>query len=92
MSKLKFLEKSGLNVGGKHRYDAVYRCMLCGKYMVLGNPVELEYNQLPEVCGAIVKNQIFAGNPYLHQAPMQIPCKCADGNCGMAYFAGMMRV
>jgi len=73
-------------------YDICYKCMLCGRLLVLDNPQNIPYDSLPELCGKIIKNQQFICNPILHQAPLQIPCKCKDGNCGMAYFAGMIKI
>ena len=37
-----------------------------------GEPREIPYNELPRLLGAVVRNQQFVGNPYLHQAPMHI--------------------
>lgn len=39
----------------------------------------------------IVWKMPIAGNPYLYEASMQIPHKCKDGNCGIAYFAGFRK-
>jgi hypothetical protein len=72
-------------------YIAVYKCQLCGTLLTYGDPKEIPYEVLPEICAKVIQNQQFAGNPYLYQAPMQIPHKCKDGNCGMAYFAGFMQ-
>ena len=74
------------------RYNVTYKCQLCGTIIRYGDAFEMEYNQLPEFCGKVIQNQLFAGNPHLHQAPMQIPHKCQDGNCGMAYFSGLKGV
>ena len=73
------------------KYHAVYKCPLCGKLLKLGDSVEIPYDELPNILGSIVKNQQFAGNPYLHKAPMYIPCKCDNGNAGLAQFAGFMK-
>lgn len=56
--------------------------------IVFGEPTEIPYDALPALCAKVVGNQQFLGNPYLYQAPMQIPHKCLDGSCGMAYFSG----
>lgn len=79
------------STGEIHKYYAVYKCQLCGKLQRLGEAQEIPYNSLPELCAKVIQNQLFAGNPYLHQAPMHVPHKCADGNCGMSIFAGFMR-
>ena len=34
----------------------------------------------------------FAGNPYLHQAPMHVLHNCSDGSVGIAMFAGVRTV
>ena len=73
------------------KYIPVYKCQLCNTLIQYGNPQEIPYESLPELCNRVVSNQLFAGNPYLHTALMQIPHKCENGNCGMAYFAGFMR-
>lgn len=73
------------------RYYAVYICPLCGKRLRLPNSAEIPYDKLPEMLGNVIQNQQFAGNAYLHKAPMQIPCKCGDGNAGLAQFAGFVQ-
>ena len=73
------------------KYIAVYKCQLCGTLIQYGEPQEMPYEALPEICAQVINNQLFAGNPYLHTAHMQIPHKCKNGNCGMAYFAGFAR-
>ena len=73
------------------KYWAVYKCPLCGKLSRLGDSVEIPYDKLPELLGQIMKNQLFAGNPYLHKAPLYIPCKCNNGNAGLAQFAGFVQ-
>lgn len=70
------------------RYKAVYKCPLCNELFSIGNSVEIPYNSLPELCAKVIRNQHFAGNPYLYQAPMHVPHQCSDGNCGLAIFAG----
>ena len=74
------------------RVRAVYKCLLCGRLLSTGQAQEVPSDALPELCGKVVRNQMFAGNPWLHQAPMQIPCRCQDGSCGMAWFAGFKKV
>lgn len=73
------------------KYYATYKCSLCGKLMVYGEPQVVPYDALPSLCGRVVKDQMFINNPALYQAPMQMPCKCIDGSCGMAYFAGFKK-
>lgn len=73
------------------KYWAVYKCPLCGKLSRLGDSVEIPYDELPNLLGKVMQNQLFAGNPYLHKAPLHIPCKCDNGNAGLAQFAGFMR-
>ena len=70
----------------------VYKCPLCGKLSRLPNESDIPYDELPKVLGSIVRNQQFFGNPALYQAPMYIVCKCADGNAGLAHFAGFVKV
>lgn len=70
----------------------VYKCLLCGQLLTTGQAQDIPYNELPGLLGKVVQNQLFAGNPYLYQAPMHIPCRCRDGSAGMAYFAGFKRV
>lgn len=69
-----------------------YKCPLCNRILLYGNPSEVPYDKLPDLLGMVIKNQQFAGNPYLHQVPMHIPCKCPNGNAGLASFAGFMKV
>ena len=73
------------------KYWAVYKRQLCGKLYKIGDSIEVPYDKLPELLGKVVQNQLFAGNPYLHKAQMYIPCKCDNGNAGLAQFAGFMQ-
>ena len=74
------------------KYVPVYKCLICNTLIKYGEPKEVPYDLLPETCAKIIQNQLFAGNPYLYKAPMQIVHKCKNSNCGMAYFAGFMQV
>ncbi|MPN29518.1 hypothetical protein SDC9_176971 [bioreactor metagenome] len=74
------------------KYIAVYKCQLCDALVQYGEPQEISYELLPEICAKVIHNQLFAGNPYLYKVQMQIPHKCKNGDYGMAYFAGFMRV
>lgn len=73
------------------KYWAVYKCPLCGKLSRLGDSVELPYDKLPEILASVIKNQQFLGHPLLYRAPLHIPCKCDNGNAGLAQFAGFMQ-
>lgn len=73
------------------KYAAAYRCPLCKRLLLADNSFEIEYDQLPGLLGKCVCNQRFVGNPALHKVPMQIVCKCADGNAGLAQFAGFVK-
>lgn len=70
------------------KYRAMYKCLLCGRMIAFGEPQEVPYDMLPELLGKVVQNQLFAGNPYLHKASMQIPHNCSNGAGGLAWFAG----
>lgn len=73
------------------KYAATYKCQLCDRLIQYGEAKEIPYEELPELCAKVIKNQMFAGNQYLYHAPMQIPHKCKNGNGGMAYFAGFLK-
>ena len=73
------------------KYIAVYKCPLCGAAVQYGNPRQVPYDMLPDLCLQVVKNQRFIGT-MLYEAPMHIPHKCSDGSCGMAHFAGFMKI
>ena len=72
------------------KYRAAYKCQLCGVILYTGEAIEIPYDELPNLLGRVVRNQKFAGNPYLYQAPMHIPHKCRDGSAGLAQFAGFV--
>lgn len=72
------------------KYKPVYKCPLCNQLIQYGNSVEVPYDKLPDVLAKFVRNQQFAGNPYLYQAPMNIPHKCKNGGAGLASFAGLL--
>lgn len=74
------------------KFRAAYKCPLCNRILLSGEANDIPYDKLPELLDMVIKNQLFAGNPYLHQAPMHIPCKCPDLNAGLAAFAGFMLV
>lgn len=73
------------------KYWAVYKCPLCGKLLRIGDSVEIPYNELLSILGKVMQNQTFINNPYLYKSPMYIPCKCDNGNAGLAQFAGFMQ-
>ena len=73
------------------KYSAIYKCPLCGQLIRYGQPHEVPYDELPRLLGKVVQNQLFAGNPVLHEAPMHIPHKCKDGSAGLSYFAGFLK-
>ena len=70
---------------------AAYKCSLCGKILKYGDTKEVPKEKLPELCAEVVKNQFWQNHPLFHKVLMQIPHECADGSCGMAYFAGFLR-
>ena len=74
------------------KYAALYKCPLCGRRLQYGEARQVSPEQLPELLGKVIRNQLFAGNPALYQAPMYIPCQCTDGSAGLAAFAGFMRM
>ena len=68
-----------------------FRCSLCGEF-VFGNPIDdMPDAQMAVFCRKFVRNQEFVSNPYLQQAPMHTVHNCADGSCGIAYFAGIKK-
>lgn len=73
------------------KYRMAYKCQLCGAVVTSPRVNDVPYNDLPKLCANVVKNQMFMGNQYLYNEPMQVPHKCEDGSCGMAYFAGFRR-
>lgn len=73
-------------------YRAVYKCPICGAVLTSGQPQEVPRSQLPELLGKVVQNQLFAGNPWLHKAQMDVPHQCPDGSAGLARFAGFQIV
>ena len=68
-----------------------YKCFLCETILLSENSIDVQYNDLPKMCGSVIANQNFLGNKYLYKEPLQIPHKCKDGSCGMAYFAGFYK-
>ena len=73
------------------RYNAIYKCPLCNTLVRYGEAKEIPTEELPELIAKVVQNQMFAGNPYLYQAPMHVGHPCKNGNVGMACFAGFMK-
>ena len=76
----------------KVRVYAVYKCPLCGRLITTGPSQEVDREALTELCGRVIQNQQFAGNPWLHKVQMHVPCECPDGSCGLAAFAGFKRM
>lgn len=63
------------------KFKPAYKCQLCGTVHLTGEAKEAPYDKLPELCRKVIKNQ----------APMYLACKCGNGDCGIAYFAGFVR-
>ena len=74
----------------KTKVKMAYKCPLCGMLILSTSVREVEYNDLPSMCGKMVANQRFVGTT-IYNEPLQIPHKCKDGSCGMAYFAGFKK-
>lgn len=74
-------------------YYPVYKCPLCGATIKADGSRRIPYDDLPALCGQIVRLQQVAHNPYLADGIplMNIPHKCPDGGCGLAQFAGFLR-
>ena len=71
------------------KYYATYKCQMCGAVIKYGEPTEIPVYALPQLIAKVIQqNQIFAGNPYLHQAQMYLPHICKDGSGGLAVFVG----
>jgi len=73
------------------KYLAVYKYPLCNGLSQHGEPKEIPYEELPTIIAKVIKNQMFAGNQYLYQAPMHMIHQCKNGNCGVAVFAGFIK-
>lgn len=78
-------------MGGK--YFAAYKCQLCGKVVMYGEPAELPddnaAHQLVQQFIGIQKNQ---SNPFVKKPPMYVPHRCKDGSAGIAMFSGFAKV
>ena len=76
------------------KYQATYKCPLCRTTLRYGEPQEVPYDTLPQLLGKFQSLQRFASNPYLASdiPPAYVPCKCPDGSCGLAPFAGFRKV
>ena len=70
----------------------VYKCQLCGRLEDFGDVLDIDRNNMKSFCEKVIQNQMFAGNPYLHQAPMHVLHNCSDGSVGIAMFAGVRTV
>lgn len=69
----------------------VYRCAMCAETIEADTDVFIPGEQMKPFCETVTRNQRFVGNPFLHSAPMHLIHKCADGSCGVAYFAGIRK-
>ena len=70
-------------------YNLLYKCLICNRLTRWPETVQLTYDMLPEFLGKFVQHQQFFGNLHLHKIPDRVPCKCKDGNAGLACFAGL---
>lgn len=71
----------------------IYRCLLCNTSFTAGNPVDVAYEQIPDLLGKVIQNQMFMSNPALYQFPMHLPHKCQDHKGGgLAMFIGFKEV
>lgn len=66
-----------------------YRCLLCNEVVMMEMPENIPQTSNKDFCNAVLRNQLFFGNPALHQAPMHMIHNCKDGSCGVAQFAGI---
>jgi len=58
-----------------------------------GQAQEVPANMAEDIVGKVIQqNQLFAGNPHLHQAQMYVIHRCLDGSTGLAHFAGFQIV
>lgn len=73
-------------------YRAVYKCQLCGSLEIYGQAQEVPDNMVKDLVDRVIQDQLFAGNPYLHQAQMYMTHRCPDGSTGLAHFAGFQIV
>lgn len=75
------------------KYVPVYKCPLCNKVTIPPgvSPSEIPYDQLPVLMGKIVQRSQWSGSLASMKFPMEVICKCADGNAGLARFAGFVR-
>ena len=74
------------------KYFAMYKCQMCGAVIKYGESADLPPEAIHQLLGKVVQqNQLFAGNPALHQAQMYLPHRCKDGSGGLAVFAGFKR-
>ena len=74
------------------KFFAAYKCQLCGKVVMYGDPAELPdgdtaYRLVQEFIG-VQKQQ---GNPFVKKPPMYVPHKCKDGSSGIAIFSGFAK-
>lgn len=71
------------------KFLAIYQCQLCGtRFHIADKPFELNRDEGPELVAKIIRNQQMLGNPYLYEAPMNLPHDCPDGGIGIAQLAG----
>lgn len=74
-------------------YKTVYKCQLCGTVLHGGDPINTDQEgALDLVKSVVANNDLFAGNPFFHQAPMYVAHRCPDGGAGLAQFAGFRRM
>ena len=71
-----------------NKYRILYKCPMCNTCIKSDKDRNIDQDILPELLAKVWKNQLFAGNPYLYEAPMYIPHKCSNGSAGLAQFIG----
>jgi len=74
------------------KFKLTYRCLLCNELEIIGDIIEMTQEQAIDIVGKAIQNQLFAGNPALHKAPLHVGHRCRNGGAGLAQFAGFMRI
>ena len=75
------------------KYQASYKCQLCGTTIHYGEPWETPSDVLPALCESIIEKQLTSRNPRFCRYPLMIPHECPNEiGCGIAHFIGFHKL
>ena len=75
------------------KYQAMYKCLLCGELAYLGEPIECTFEEIEDLTARIHSQHIHFGSRLdLLNVKEKLPTKCRNGSIGISLFAGFKKI